>query len=548
MAQAPGLEPPDRRPRVLIADALSPRAVAAFAARGIEVAQHVGLAPEALRAVIGGFDGLVIRSGTRVGPALLSAATRLRVIGRAGIGLDNVDVPAASARGVVVMNTPFGNAITTAEHAIAMMFALARQIPAAHASTRAGSWEKSRFLGVELTGKTLGLIGCGNIGAIVVERALGLKMKVVAADPFLAPERAQALGAEKVALDELLARADFISLHTPLTAQTHHIIDAAALARCRRGVRIVNCARGGLIDETALLDALRSGQVAGAALDVFTDEPARDNPLFALDNVVCTPHLGAATVEAQENVALQIAAQVSDFLLTGAVSNALNMAPVSAEDAPRLRPYMKLAERLGSLVGQVVAGGIASVEIAFEGHAATLNTRPLVHAVLMGLLGPSSAFVNTVNAPIIARDRGIAVAETRREAEGDYHTLIRVVVHAAAGTLRLAGTLFSGKPRLVGIDDVALESELTAHMLFVRNRDTPGFIGRLGTTLGQAGVNIANFNLGRARPGSDAVCLVSVDGEIDPALLRRIGDLPGVVGAHSLRFDGPPSPTPEGAA
>ena len=524
-------------PRVLVTDALAPRAIAIFEARGIHVTQRVGLKPEELRRVIGDFDGLAIRSATKVGPALLSAATRLRVIGRAGIGTDNVDVPAASARGVVVMNTPYGNAITTAEHAIAMMFALAREIPAANTSTHAGKWEKSRFLGVELTGKTLGLIGCGNIGAIVVERALGLKMKVVASDPFLTPERAQALGAEKVELEALLARADFISLHTPLTPQTRHIIDAAALARCKRGVRIINCARGGLVDEAALLAALQSGQVAGAALDVFTDEPARDNPLFALDNVVCTPHLGAATVEAQENVAMQIAEQMSDFLLTGAVSNALNMAPLSAEDAPRLRPYMKLAEQLGVLVGQIVDGGIASVELAFEGHVASLNTRPLGNALLMGLLRPSSAFVNTVNAPLIARDRGIAVAEMRRETEGDYHTLIRVAVHTAAGTLRLAGTLFSGKPRLIGIDGVALESELTAHMLFVRNKDTPGFIGSLGTALGRAGVNIANFNLGRATPGSDAVCLVSVDGEIPAAVLRQIRELPGVVGVHNLRFE-----------
>jgi D-3-phosphoglycerate dehydrogenase len=537
MAQAPGQRAAGRQQRVLVTDPLPPRAIAVFEARGIKVTQRISLKPEELRGIVGDFDGLAIRSATKVGTALLSAATRLRVIGRAGIGTDNVDVPAASARGVVVMNTPYGNAITTAEHAIAMMFALAREIPAANASTHAGKWEKSRFLGVELTGKTLGLIGCGNIGAIVVERALGLKMKVVASDPFLTPERARALGAEKVALEALLARADFISLHTPLTPQTRNIIDAAALARCRRGVRIVNCARGGLIDETALLVALQSGHVAGAALDVFADEPAHENPLFALDNVVCTPHLGAATVEAQENVALQIAEQMSDFLLTGAVSNALNMAPLSAEDAPRLRPYMKLAEQLGSLVGQVVAGGIGSVELAFEGHVATLNTRPLGNALLMGLLSPSSAFVNMVNAPLIARDRGIKVAETRRETEGDYHTLIRVAVQTAAGTLRLAGTLFSGKPRLIGIDGVALESELTSHMLFVRNKDTPGFIGSLGTTLGRAGVNIANFNLGRAMPGSDAVCLVSVDGEITPPVLRQICDLPGVVGVHNLRFD-----------
>jgi D-3-phosphoglycerate dehydrogenase len=523
-------------PRVLISDALSPRAVEIFRARGIEVEARTGLRPEELRGIIGAFDGLAIRSATKVTSSILSAATRLRVIGRAGIGLDNVDVAGATARGIVVMNTPFGNSITTAEHAIALMFSLAREIPAANASTHAGKWEKSRFMGVELTGKTLGVIGCGNVGAVVVDRALGLKMKVIASDPFLTPERAQALGAEKVELDALLARADFISLHAPLTSQTRNVLDARALALCKRGVRIVNCARGGLIDEAALLAALQSGQVAGAALDVFAEEPALHNPLFALDSVVCTPHLGASTTEAQENVALQIAEQMSDFLLSGAVTNAINMPAVSAEDAPRLQPYMKLAEQLGSLVGQVTPGGIESVDVSFSGHVATLNTRPLSSTVLMGLLRPSSDFVNMVNAPVIAKDRGIRVAETRQEAEGDYHTRIGVRVATDRGVIELAGTLFSGKPRLIGIDGVALESELTARMLFVRNKDTPGFIGSLGTALGRAGVNIANFNLGRARPGADAVCLVSLDGEIPTAVLQQIQALPGVVGVHTLRF------------
>ncbi len=525
--------------RVLISDALSPRAVEIFRERGIEVEQRVGLKPEELRRVIGEFDGLAIRSATKVTSSILSAASRLRVIGRAGIGVDNVDVAGATARGIVVMNTPFGNSITTAEHAIAMMFSLAREIPAANASTRAGKWEKSRFMGVELTGKTLGVIGCGNIGSIVVDRALGLKMKLVASDPFLTLERAQALGVEKLELEALLARADFISLHAPLTNQTRNMLDARALARCKRGVRIINCARGGLIDEAALLAALQSGQVAGAALDVFIEEPALQNPLFALDSVVCTPHLGASTTEAQENVALQIAEQMSDYLLTGAVSNALNMASVSAEDAPRLRPYMKLAEQLGSLVGQVTPGGIQSVEISFEGHVASLNTRPLTNTVLMGLLRPSSDFVNMVNAPVIAKDRGIRTAETRLERESDYHTMIRVHVKTDRGALGLAGSLFSGKPRLIGIDGVALESELTARMLFVRNKDAPGFIGSLGTALGRAGVNIANFNLGRTSPGTDAVCLVSVDDEIPAQVLQQIQGLPGVVGVYSLRFDGP---------
>jgi len=527
-------------PRVLISDALSPRAVDIFRARGIEVEQRIGLKPEELRGLIGDFDGLAIRSATKVTASILSAATRLRVIGRAGIGVDNVDVPGASARGIVVMNTPFGNSITTAEHAIAMMFALAREIPAANTSTHAGKWEKSRFMGVELTGKTLGVIGCGNIGSIVVDRALGLKMKVIASDPFLTPERAQALGVEKLELVELLPRADFITLHTPLTSQTRNVLDAQALARCKRGVRIINCARGGLVDEAALLAALQTGQVAGAALDVFLEEPAIHNPLFALDTVVCTPHLGASTTEAQENVALQIAEQMSDFLLTGAVSNALNMPSVSAEDAPRLRPYMRLAEQLGSLVGQVITTGITAVEISFEGQAAALNTRPLFDTVLMGLLRPSAEFVNMVNAPVIARDRGIRTAQTRREDESEYHSVIRVHAITEHGGVKLAGTLFSGKPRLINIDGVALESELTPRMLFVRNKDTPGFIGSLGTALGRAGVNIANFNLGRAQRGADAVCLVSLDEELPPEVLCQIQALPGVVGVHTLRFDATP--------
>jgi D-3-phosphoglycerate dehydrogenase len=522
--------------RVLISDSLSPRAVDLFRQRDIQVEQRVGLKPEELRNIIGAFDGLAIRSSTKVTSSILSAATRLRVVGRAGIGVDNVDVAGATARGIVVMNTPFGNSITTAEHAIAMMFALAREIPAASASTRAGKWEKSRFMGVELTGKTLGVIGCGNIGAIVVDRALGLKMKVVASDPFLTPERAQALGAERVELEELFARADFITLHTPLTAQTRNVIDAAALARCRRGVRIINCARGGLIDEGALLSALQSGQVAGAALDVFAEEPALQNPLFALDNVICTPHLGASTNEAQENVALQIAAQMSDFLLTGAVSNALNMPAVSAEDAPRLRPYLHLAEQLGSFVGQVTPGGMQSAEIGYEGQVADLHTRPLTNAILTGLLRPSSAFVNSVNAPVIARDRGIRIVETRSQTQSEYLTRMDLRLATDHGSIHLAGTLFRGEPRLIEIDGVALECELTAHMLFVRNKDTPGFIGSLGSALGRATVNIANFNLGRTQPGADAVCLVSLDEEIPAAVLRQIQELPGVVGVHSLRF------------
>src|ERR1700689_2489424 len=364
-------------PKVLIADALSERAAAIFAERGIDADVKIGLTPDALKDIIGDFDGLAVRSATKVTKAVLERAGRLKVIGRAGIGVDNIDVPAATQRGIVVMNTPFGNSITTAEHAIALMLALARQLPAADRSTQAGKWEKSRFMGVELTAKVLGVIGCGNIGSIVADRALGLKMKVVAYDPFLSPERAVALGVEKVELDQLLARADFITLHTPLTEATKGIIDAKALAKTRKGVRIINCARGGLIVEADLKAALDSGQVAGAALDVFPVEPAKENALFGNENVIATPHLGASTNEAQENVALQVAEQMSDFLMTGAVVNAINMPSLSAEDAPKLRPYLQLAEQLGSFAGQVTEEGLGSITIEYEGHVAALNLRPL---------------------------------------------------------------------------------------------------------------------------------------------------------------------------
>src|SRR6476469_3556770 len=356
------------KPRVLISDALSPAAVQIFKDRGVEVdfQPNLGKDKDKLAEIIGNYDGLAIRSATKATAKILEKATNLKVIGRAGIGVDNVEIPAATARGVIVMNTPFGNSITTAEHAIALMFAVARQLPAADASTQAGKWEKNRFMGVEITGKVLGIVGCGNIGSIVADRAIGLKMRVIAFDPFLSPERALELGVEKVELDDLLARAEIITLHTPMTPQTKNILSREALAKTKKGVRIINCARGGLLDEAALADGIKSGHIAGAALDVFETEPAVDSPLFGLENVVCSPHLGAATAEAQENVALQVAEQMSDFLLTGAVTNAINMASVSAEEAPRLKPYLELCRLLGAFAGQLTQareGAISKVTI-----------------------------------------------------------------------------------------------------------------------------------------------------------------------------------------
>ena len=523
--------------KVLISDKMSAKAAEIFRGRGVEVDEKPGLSKEELIAIIGGYNGLAVRSATKVTPDVLEAATNLKVIGRAGIGVDNIDVAAATNKGVVVMNTPFGNSITTAEHAIAMLLALARQIPEANASTQAGRWEKSRFMGVELFGKTLGIIGCGNIGSIVAERAQGLAMKVIAYDPFLTQERAQELGVEKVDLDALFARADFISLHTPLTDATRGIISAEAIAAMKEGVRIINCARGGLVDEAALKAALESGKVAGAALDVFAEEPAKDNALFGLPNVVATPHLGASTSEAQVNVAIQVAEQLSDFLLTGGVTNALNMPSLSAEEAPKLRPYMKLAQEIGQFAGQLTETGIRRVIIEYEGAVAELNTRPLSAVVLEGLLSPLMDTVNMVNAPIVAKERAIEVSEVVHDRIGDYHTLIKLTVETEQRSRSVSGTLFANQsPRIVCVMDVQIEAELSENMLFVTNDDKPGFIGNLGTLLGDAGVNIATFSLGRSEARGAALALVSVDEAVDAALLAKVASLPHVRQAKALRF------------
>jgi len=523
--------------RVLIADELSPRAVEIFRHRDIAVDVSTGLSPEALAAAVGDYEGLAVRSATKVTAAIIEAGRRLAVIGRAGIGIDNIDLAAATQRGIVVMNTPHGNSVTTAEHAIAMMFALARQIPAADRSTRAGKWEKSRFVGVELAGKTLGIIGCGNIGAIVADRAHGLKMKVIAYDPYLSEDRAEHLAVEKVELAELLARADFITLHTPLTDATRHMIDAAALAKTRAGVRLINCARGELVAEADLKAAIESGHVAGAALDVFAMEPARDNPLFALEQVVATPHLGAATAEAQEKVAVQVAEQMADFLLTGAVTNALNMPSVSAEEAPRLRPYMELARQLGSFAGQLTRTGLRAIKIEYEGQAADLNTRPLTAVALAGLLGPLLESINMVNAPVIARERNIEISEVKHSRPSDYQTLIRLTVTTDRQSRDIAGTLFGGnRPRLVEVKGIPIEAELGRHMLYITNRDKPGFIGRLGTLLGDQGVNIATFHLGRLTAGSDAIALIEVDQPVTDGVLEQIRAIGHVVQAAALSF------------
>ena len=524
-------------PRVLISDKLSPTAVDILKNRGIDVDYQpdLGKDKDKLHSVIGDYDGLAVRSATKVTEKIIAAANKLKVVGRAGIGVDNIDIPAATAKGIIVMNTPFGNSITTAEHAISMMMALAREIPSANTSTHGGKWEKSRFMGVELFAKTLGIIGCGNIGAIVADRAIGLKMKVIAYDPFLSSERALELGVEKVELDELLKRADFISLHTPLTDKTRGIIDARALDAMKPGVRIINCARGGLIVEEALKAAIEAGHVAGAALDVFEVEPAKENALFGMESVVCTPHLGAATTEAQENVAIQVAEQMADYLLTGAVTNALNMPSISAEEAPKLKPFVALAEQLGSFAGQLTQTGLEGITIEYAGEVAEMNTKALTAAALAGVMRPLLVEVNMVSAPALARERGITVDEVRQTPRGVYDSYIRLSVKTERQERSVAGTVFSdGKPRIIQIKGINMEAELGPHMLYITNEDKPGFIGALGTLLGDAGINIATFHLGRQSQGGDAIALVEIDGEAPPTVLGKLNALPHVKQATPL--------------
>ena len=523
-------------PRVLISDKLSPAAVQIFKDRGVDADVNTGLSKDELIKIIGDYDGLAIRSMTKVDKDVLAAAKKLKVVARAGIGVDNVDIPAATAAGVIVMNTPFGNSITTAEHAIAMMFALARELPAADVSTQSGKWEKNRFMGVEITSKTHGVIGCGNIGGIVADRAIGLKMKAIAFDPFLSPERAVELGVEKVELEELLARADFITLHTPLTDKTRNILSRENLAKTKKGVRIINCARGGLVDEEALREALESGQVGGAAFDVFTVEPAKENVLFGAPNFIATPHLGASTNEAQENVALQVAEQISDYVLTGAITNSLNAPSVSAEDAPKLKPFVSLIEKLGAFAGQMVDAGLKTIEIAYIGEVAKLNVKPLTAAALAGVLRPMLAEVNMVSAPAVAKERGVTVSENRQELSPVYDSLVRITITSDSGQRAFAGTVIGGAPRIVEVKGMELDAPFAPAMLYVNNLDKPGFIGSIGALLGEAGVNIATFNLGRDTAGGDAIALIGVDQAVSDAALEGVRKLPNVKEVRLLTF------------
>ena len=524
------------KPRVLISDSMSSQAMAIFEDRGIEVVQSSKLSEAELFDMIGDFDGLAIRSSTKVTEQMLQHAKRLKVVGRAGIGVDNVDVPACTKRGVVVMNTPLGNAITTAEHAMAMMLSLARDIPQATSSTRAGKWEKSRFMGVELTGKMLGLIGAGNIGSIVAGKALGYGLKVQAYDPFLTDERAAKLGVRKVDLDTLLGSSDIISLHVPKTPETSNIISASALNKMKAGSMLINCARGGLVDELALLAALQSGHLRGAALDVFEVEPARENPLFELDNVICTPHLGASTIEAQEKVAIQIAEQISDFLLTGAVNNAINAPSISAEEAQLLGPYLQLAQCLGSFVGQLTHDPIKALTVTYGGEANDLNVSPLTIQVVQSILEHHSSYVNSVNAREIARDRNINVIEAHNEGRDEYPCRITVAVETESKQRSICGTLIQNRPRVIDVRGIPLESKIGEHMLYITNNDKPGVIGAIGSSTAERGINIANMHLGRDTQAGNAMVLLEVDEKLENDDLEHLRSLPNITNVQYLHF------------
>jgi D-3-phosphoglycerate dehydrogenase / 2-oxoglutarate reductase len=530
--------------RVLIADKLAPEGLAvlkrAVDAGQLAVDEKVGLSPDELCRVIGDYHGLIVRSSSQVTRAVIEAGQTLRVIGRAGIGVDNIDVPAATRRGIAVMNTPGGNNITTAEHTISMMLSLARAIPQATASMKAGKWEKSRFTGSEIYNKTLGVIGIGNIGRLVTERAQGLGMKVIAYDPFLSEEKAQQLGVEPVTLDELLGRSDFVSIHTPLMPETRNLIDAAALAKMKPTARLINCARGGIVDEAALTDVLRNKGLAGAALDVFEHEPPpADHPLLQLDNVICTPHLGAATAEAQVNVAVAIAEQLVDFLVHNVTRSAVNMPSVSAEMLEVLRPYLALAERLGSVQAQLLEEAPKEVTVEYAGEVATLDVQPITVAVLRGLLGRllETSVVNYVNARELARERGIKVVESKSREPKGFQNLIAVRVKTTQKTSDVAGAVFGRDIiRLVRINRFYLEAVPEGFILMLHNRDVPGVVGNVGMLLGEARINIAGLQLGREKVGGMALSLVHVDERIPAPVLDRLRRLPNIVSADLLEL------------
>jgi D-3-phosphoglycerate dehydrogenase len=526
--------------KVLISDTLSEQGLERLrSVPELEIDIRPGLSPDELIRTIPAYHALIIRSGTKVTKAIVAAATNLRVIGRAGIGVDNVDVEAATKQGIVVMNTPGGNNVTTAEHALSLLLALSRNIPQANASLKAGRWEREKFTGSEVCNKILGVVGLGNIGAIVAERALGLKMRVLAYDPFVSSETAAKLRVELGSLEEIYAKADFITVHTPLTKDTRGLIGAAAFAKMKKGVRIINCARGGIVDETALLQAITNGTVAGAALDVFVEEPPPANhPLLKLEQVICTPHLGAATDEAQINVAIAIAGQVALFLTEGVIQNAVNFPALTAKQRAVLQPYLTLGEKLGSFLAQTSTEAPQEVQVEYSGDVAEYEVAPATAAVLRGVLSPVlESPVNYVNAPLIARERGIRVVESRSSRPSDFLNSVRVQVTTASGTNTVEGAVFSNKAvRLVRIDAFYLEAVPEGYILVIHNHDVPGVVGLMGTLLGKHGINIAGLELGREKVGGKAIALIHVDDQVPAAVLTELQALDPIISAQQIRL------------
>jgi len=517
--------------KVLVSDSLSPRGIEILKRAGLDVDVKTGMAPEALKDSIGEYHGLIIRSATKVTAEILESAANLKVIGRAGSGLDNVDKVSATKKGIVVMNTPGGNTVTTAEHTMALMFALARQIPQATTSMKAGKWEKKRFTGVELYNKTIGIVGIGNIGKEVAKRALALEMNVIGYDPYLSEENAAEIGIEKVELPALFGRADFITIHTPITADTRNLISKKTIEGMKNGVRIINCARGGIVNESDLYDALKSGKVAGAALDVFEKEPPENNPLLSLDNLICTPHLGASTEEAQENVAVAVAEQVADYLVNGVIRHAVNFPSVPSEQVSRLQPYLNLAEKLGSFASQAFEGAVTEITIEYRGEASELNTAPVTIALLKGFMTPIlEETVNFVNAPIIAKERGIEVREMKSADAGDYQSTLVLRVRTDGKENQLVGTLLSRRdPRIVKVNNFPVEIFPEGNMLFIFNNDRPGVIGNIGSYLGKCNINIARMHFGREQAGGMAISVVSIDAPITETQLSEMKTMPNIL-------------------
>jgi D-3-phosphoglycerate dehydrogenase len=522
--------------KVLISDNISPKSIEILKKSGLEVDVKTGMKPEELKACISDYHGLIIRSATKVTSGIINAAKNLKVIGRAGSGLDNVDKTAATKKGIVVMNTPGGNTITTAEHTISLMVSLARQIPQATMSMKRGKWEKKKFMGIELFNKTLGVIGIGNIGSQVAKRAQGLAMNVIAYDPFLSEDAAKAMGVEKVDFQELLRRSDFITIHTPITPETKNMINKETIKMMKKGVRIINCARGGIINEKDLYDALIDGKVAGAALDVFEEEPPKNNPLLALNNVICTPHLGASTKEAQENVAIAVAEQVADYLINNTIRNAVNFPSIPSDQVPKLQPYINLAEKLGLFAAQIFKGGVTEMTIEYRGEASEINTDPVTIAAIKGFLTPIlEETVNFVNAPVIAKERGIEVKETKSTDAGDYQSMVAIRLKAKDKESYVSGTLFSKKdPRIIGINNFKVEIVPDGELLFMYNNDKPGVIGNIGTLLSQNNINIARMHFGRETMGGRAISVVTIDTPVTPQIIEEIKRLPNILSVKQI--------------